>query len=311
MRTVNRSRAAGMLAITTVTIWSCASLIEIETPTTEELGQFISNLLLSPEVSCESLRSAFDVEYLELADTPDEAGMPYEEHWISTEDGELLRTWYLPTQLDRGMVILSMGASGELPCYLLHARLLVHNGWSVVMYEYRGFGLSSGETDINSLHTDLTAVLEWTVDYTDRDAVTLYGISLGTIPSVAIAVERPELVNGVVLDSPAAMELELARLTRVLGDQTQEIIEQLALPLRMTDLAWSLERPLLVLQGAQDAITPLWSVEIVFERAPGSKELVLFSDLGHAGAAFHDTGTYTFHLERFLSELWGQYTPLE
>ncbi len=283
---------------------------EIDTPTTEELGQFITDLLLHPQTSCEQLRTVFEVEYLTVVDTPDEAGMPYEEHWVSTEDGELLRVWYLPTRLDRGLIVFSMGAAGELPCYLYVASLLVNNGWTVVMYEYRGFGASSGETDINALHTDLTAVLEWTLDYTGRDAVTLLGISLGTLPSVAVAVERPDVVNGVVLDSPAAMGLELTRFTRVLGDQTQEIIDQLAAPLLMAELAWSLEQPLLVFQGELDPITPPWSVEIVFERASGPKDLVMFADLSHAGAPYHDTGTYTFYLEQFLSKLWGQYTPL-
>jgi pimeloyl-ACP methyl ester carboxylesterase len=288
--------------------WSCAPIPDIETPTTDELGQFITNLLLRPEVTCEQLRASFEVEYLTLVDTPDQAGMPYEEHWVATEDGELLRVWYLPTKLDRGMVVLSLGAAGELPCYLFAARLLLNNGWSVVMYDYRGFGESSGETDINTLHVDLAAVLDWTVAYTGRESVTLFGISLGTLPSVAVAVDRPDVVNAVVLDSPASMGLEIARFARALGDQTQTIVDQLVYPLRTEEVVEGLQQPLLVYLSELDWITPPWSMQLIFERAAGPKELVVFDDLGHAAGPYHDTGTYTFYLERFLSQVWQQYT---
>jgi pimeloyl-ACP methyl ester carboxylesterase len=212
-----RCRISRVAPVTVALICACAPVPTVETPTTDELGRLISNLLLRPEITCEVLRATFAVEYLPIVETPDQAGMAYEEHWVSTEDGELLRTWYLPTRLDRGTVVFSLGASGSMPCYLFITRLLVHNGWSVVMYEYRGFGVSSGEPNINALHTDLAAVLDWTIKYTGRESVTLLGVSLGTLPSVAVAVDRPDIVNGIVLDSPASMGLEVARFARALG----------------------------------------------------------------------------------------------
>ena len=50
-------------------------------------------------------------------------------------------------------------------------------------------------------------------------------------------------------------------------------------------------------------------MRLIYERAAGPKELVVFEELVHAAGPYHDTGTYTFHLERFLSQLWEQYTP--
>ncbi|MBU0617413.1 MAG: lysophospholipase [Planctomycetes bacterium] len=309
MIVASRFRTIRVASVTIALVCACAPVPAIETPTTDELGQFITNLLLRPEITCELLRATFAVEYLPIVETPDQAGMTYEEHWVSTEDGELLRVWYLPTRLDRGTVVFSLGASGAMPCYLFVTRLLVHNGWSVVMYEYRGFGASSGEPNVNALHTDLAAVLDWTVDYTGEEKVTLFGVSLGTLPSVAVAVDRPDIVNAVVLDSPASMGLEVARFARALRDQTQAIIDQLASPLVPEELAAALEQPLLVFLSELDWITPPWSVQIIYERAAGPKELVTFIELGHAAGPYHDTGTYTFHLERFLSRVWRQYTP--
>jgi pimeloyl-ACP methyl ester carboxylesterase len=310
MFNIATSRALGIAAVTIALSNGCAPLSQIETPTTDELGRFISNLLLRPEITCAQLRATFAVDYLPIVETPDQAAMAYEEHWVPTADGQLLRVWYLPARLDRGTIVFSLGASGSMPCYLFVTRLLVHNGWSVVMYEYRGFGESSGAPDILSLHVDLAAVLDWTIGYTGRDQVTLLGVSLGTLPSVAIAVDRPDVVNGVVLDSPASMGLEVARFARALGEQTQAIIDQLPLSLLPEELASALQQPLLVFLNGRDWITPPSSVQLIYERAAGPKELVMLTALGHASGPYHDTGTYTFHLERFLSQVWQQYTPL-
>ena len=170
-----------VLLLTFVLASSCVPPAEIPALTTEELNLVISGLIFDPEVTCEDLRRAFNVEYLPIVDTPDELGVAYEEHWLPIDD-DFLRVWYLPTALDRGTVVLSQGSFGTLPCYLFHARMLAHNGWSVVMYEYRGIGESGGERSVGGLEEDLTTVVDWARAYVEREQVTLFGLSLGAIP---------------------------------------------------------------------------------------------------------------------------------
>ncbi len=289
---------------------SCAPPADIELPTPEELANALSHLIMHSDVTCDELRTSFDVEYLPIVETPDEIGLAYEEHQVPTDDGQLLRVWYLPTSLDRGTVVMSQGCVGPMECYLFVTRMLVHNGWSVVIYDYRGFGGSSGEPDINSLHADLTAVVEWTVEYTGREMLTLLGVSIGAIPSVIVAIDRPDLVNGVILDSPVALGREIQRFEFTLGEQTQAFIDQLAPELLAEELIAEMEQPLLVFQSGVDTITLPESVQLFYDRAAGPKELITFTYLGHASGPYHDTGTYTYYLETFLSKLWRQYTPL-
>lgn len=290
---------------------SCAPPAEIPTLTIDQLSLVLSELIFYPEVTCEELRRAFDVEYLPLVDTPDQIGLTYEEHWLPTEGNNRLRVWYLPTNLDRGTVVLSQGALGAMPCYLFHTRMLAHNGWSVVMYEYRGFGGSEGRPDIGAMQADLEAVLDWARAYTGRERVTLMGVSLGAIPSVAVAVNRPEAVNGVVLDSPVVMSAMIRRLEFALRSQTQEFIDRLAPELLTEDLVEYLHQPLLILLGERDRVTTPASVQLIYDRAAGPKQIVRFPGVTHASEPFRDTGTYTYHLEAFLSALWSQLAPLE
>ena len=296
----------GFLFATVVITNGCALEAIVPPPSTDDLSVFLSDLLLHPRQSCESLRKIFDVEYLPLVDTPDQAGFNYEEHWVSASDGTQLCVWYLPGDLDRGAVLVSLGAAGCMPCYLFHAQLLTHDGWSVVLYDYRGYGGSGGQPDIAALPDDLEAVLDWTRDYTQRKRVTLMGVSLGTMPSVAVAARRPDAVNGVVLDSPLALGVLVGRYGSVLGGLAPELVEQLAPQTVSEDLVSAVRQPLLIFEGEKDRVTPPSSVQIIYERAAGPKQLVSFPGLGHARAPFRDTGTYLYYLESFLSTIWGQ-----
>ncbi len=289
----------------------CVRPAEIPDLDTDELTLVLSRLVLQPQITCAQLRESFGVDYLPLVDTPDQIGLRYGEYWVPTEDGALLRVWYLPTRLHRGVVILSGGAAGSLPCYLFHARLLVHDGWTVVMYEYRGFGESSGSADIRKLPTDLQAVLDWTRAQTGRQPVTLMGVSLGSVPSIAVAAARPEAVNGLILDSPVAMGAELQRLDFVLADRTELFIDRLPRNLVSERVISAVHQPLLVLAGQADALTTPASVELLLDRAGGPRSLVLFPGIAHARAVFADTGAYAYAVESFLASIWDQREPLQ
>jgi pimeloyl-ACP methyl ester carboxylesterase len=311
MYQTNWRRPALLLLVTSFIISGCIQLPLVPASTTDELSMVLSDVVFDPNVTCDELRRAFDVEYLPDVSTPDEVGVDYEEHWLPTDDGKSLRVWYLRTSLNRGLVVLSAGAYGEMACYLFHAQLLVDRGWEVVMYEYRGIGGSDGDPDISRLEGDLAMVVNWTRDYTAHDQVTLMGISLGTIPSVAVAVAQPEEINGVILDSPVAMGAMFERLQFALRSQTQTLIDLLAPDLVSEDLVERLYQPLLIFVGEKDRLTPLPMAELLYDRAAGPKEIVRFPGVGHAREPFRDTGAYIYYLETFLSSVWSQYVPLE
>lgn len=278
----------------------------VATPANEsEMGLVLSELVLDPEKTCAELQEDFRLEYIDLPATPDELGLAWEEYFIESADGTIIRVWYLPSALDRGLVVQSQGASGIMPCYLFVPYLLVQNGWSVVVWDYRGFGGSTGEPDIAEFGTDLQAVVDFGVNLTGHPAATLVGISLGSIPSVDAAVALPDKVNAVVLDSPAAMESQIERLSFALREQTEAFLQVLAPSLLTQSLVADMHQPLLVFLHEYDYITPPRTVQDIYDRAAGEKEIVRF-ELPHARGPYYATGTYEYHLERFLSRVWGQ-----
>ena len=77
--------------------------------------------------------------------TPAAAGLPSADVDIATEDCERLHGWWI---LARGRavghVLLCHGNAGNVGDRLLHAALLTSAGFDVLLFDYRGYGRSSG-----------------------------------------------------------------------------------------------------------------------------------------------------------------------
>lgn len=268
----------------------------------------LSRLVLQPYVTCEQLKTGLGLEHLEPIPDPAAAGLPYEEYWLPTADYELIRTWYLPTNLDRGVIVLSMGAAGDISCYLFVANLLTDNGWSVVLYDNRGFGLSTGSPSLSALDPDLELVVDWACARSARSKVTVLGISLGSIPAVAVAARRPDAVNALVLDSPVALGKEIERFSGVLGGLTTSLLELIDPRLLPEKMIAQVNLPLLIYLHENDIITPPATVETIYERAAGYKVMVRFDGLPHVASSYYRTAQYTYYLESFLTPIWSEKT---
>lgn len=157
-----------------------------------------NDFALSPELTCEQLRVDFGVPDLPTVNDPSELGIAFEEASVTTSNNQTLRVWYIPAEPDRGTVLLTYGGVGEMRCYLLLTKYLHADGWSMVMFDLEGFGGSTGQPSLSTLVIDHNAVLDWTLARTGRPQVTLMGVSVGTIPSVAQAAARPVVPHGTV-----------------------------------------------------------------------------------------------------------------
>lgn len=273
-------------------------------PGPEELNDVLSGILLDPAKSCERLRDDFRLYFLSTVDTPDEAGLDYLTHWVLKPDGTVLQVWYLPANLDRGTIVLSNGASGNKACYLFVARLLVYNGWSVFTYDYQGFGASEGQASLASLPSDLETVVDWARRITGREKITLAGISIGSIPSIAVAASRPDAVNGLILDSPVALDAELDRFNALLGGQANEVVRRLDSALISDEVIRDVAQPVLILSSERDFLTPPGTVQRLADRAAGNVTLMRFDGIDHALGPYLRTAEYVFQIENFLSGVW-------
>lgn len=292
------------LAITSLNFYGCIFQPKAEPLTNARAVALLDQVIFNPSISCAELRDVFGVDYLPLAETPADVELDYDQFYVTTFDNNALRAWFIPALQERGVVLISTGAAGTMPCYMYTVRILVANGWSVMLYDYRGFGGSSGYPQITALAADLDAMLDWTRAYTGKKQITLMGISLGSVPSIAIAAKRPEDINGVILDSAVVLSMEALRVARFLGEIGTQVAELLPQELRSEDLIDTVRAPLLYFQNQDDLLTPPAMVQTLYDRTVSDKTLISFEGVGHARGVFRETEIYAIALETFLVKVW-------
>uniref|UniRef100_UPI00404A1014 alpha/beta hydrolase n=1 Tax=Fulvivirga sp. TaxID=1931237 RepID=UPI00404A1014 len=121
--------------------------------------------------------------------TPDSISWSYEQAVVVTEDGAQINTWTYAAnpKTDKDTVlILAYPDAGNMSYFVYHAATLANAGYTVVTFDYRGFGQSS-DFQINpdylyytEFSLDLEAVVEKTAqNFTDKK-IGIWCMSMGT-----------------------------------------------------------------------------------------------------------------------------------
>ena len=113
--------------------------------------------------------------------SPGEYGINFEEFFVETLDGEKIHLWYLPTSNEQNIVLLEChGNAGNmglrLPCLSATRSQL---GVGVCIFDYRGFGSSSGTPSEAGMLKDLDAVFNWLKKRLNGGKIILHGRSVG------------------------------------------------------------------------------------------------------------------------------------
>ncbi len=203
------------------------------------------------------------------------AGPGAQDVGIDTEDGERLHGWWVPARTAcRGHVLLCHGNAGDVRDRIPHVRLLAAAGFDVLVFDYRGYGASSGRPTVEGTRRDARAARDALLARASSRRVLYLGESLGAAVALALAVERPPA--GLVLQSAFTSVRDMAALHYPFVPRAvvPGAYESLALVSR-------LRAPLLVLHGERDELVPASHGERLFAAAPEPKAIHVFPGLGH------------------------------
>jgi fermentation-respiration switch protein FrsA (DUF1100 family) len=223
-------------------------------------------------------------------DTPADFGLASRELAIETDDGERLHGWWVQADENRlGHVLLCHGNAGNVGDRVLHAQLLCAAGFDVLLFDYRGYGRSTGRPGEQGTYRDARAARAALLREpgTDSSRVFYLGESLGGAVALALALELPP--RGLMLQSTFTGVRDMAR-------RHYPLIPAALVPDAYPSLRLiaGLTAPLLVLHGELDEIVPLSHGLALFEAAPEPKRIHVFPGLGHndvvqvAGSAYAD-----------------------
>ena len=147
---------------------------------------------------------------------PPQFGLRFEEVRFDSEDGTRLHAWFLPAAPPvRGTIIFFHGNAANISNHLVAVRWLPPAGYSVLLFDYRGYGKSEGFPDRASAIADGAAAIRYVRKRPDVDArrLIVYGQSLGgALAMSALAEAGTEGVRALVVESSFRSYREIARL---------------------------------------------------------------------------------------------------
>ncbi len=212
-----------------------------------------------------------------IEQTPADFGLAYRDLTLETEDGESLHGWWIPARAPSlGHVLLSHGNAGNIGDRVLHARLLTSAGFDVLVFDYRGYGQSTGSPSEEGTYRDARAARRGLLaqEGVEESRILYLGESLGAAVVLPLALEAPP--RGLVLQSAFTSVRDIARVH-------YPFLPRAAVPDAYPSLRRirQLESPLLVLHGESDEIVPVDHGRALFEAAPEPKDIRVFSSAGH------------------------------
>jgi uncharacterized protein len=217
---------------------------------------------------------------------------------FSTADSVRLAGWYLEAIPPRkGITILMLhGNVGVLPRYVPDAQFMRQRGFNVLLFNYRGFGMSDGVTESEAtLDRDAAAALRYLTKERgiNPQSVAFVGASFGAPIAANLAARSPcravALVSGI---ASAKRQMQLAR-----PWVPALVLDNLSSPLDTVRMIGRAKCPVLVIHGGNDTVVPMTDAQAVYDAARPPKRLIVVPEGGHG----FDAVDHAIFLEPMIS----------
>jgi uncharacterized protein len=237
--------------------------------------------------------------------TPRDFGRAYEPLTIETVDGERLRAWLIPHSQPRALVVYFHGNGANLSNWTPILTGIVRQGYSVLAFDYRGYGVSTGRPTEKGLFRDVDAILDhvWT-KLKPSGPVIYWGRSLG-VSMAAYAASRsradlsgPPEPSGLILESgfPDARSLFRAPSPMAL----LALFSTYRFP--ATRFLGNSQVPVLVMHGDADTVISYEQGRALYERIGGPKQFFTIRGGDHNDAAAPDERAYWSAVRNFVDQ---------
>lgn len=233
---------------------------------------------------------------------PEDYGIPAdqsEEVWMETDDGEMLYGWYLRARNPIASALYCHGNTGNLtnPAHLMPH--LLRSGINVLLFDYRGYGKSSGRATVSGVVADTLAAARYYDELRPKHLPSiLFGFSLGGAIAAQVIEQHP--FDGLILQSTFTTLPDIARVT----------FPRLPVHLfsgRVFDSMRVLRKvrvPVLILHGTEDEACPCWMADALYEACGSADKRILRVAGGlHKDLWERDADGLVAAIDRFTSKL--------
>lgn len=166
-----------------------------------------------------------------------------------------------------------------------------HHGYSIIIYDYSGYGESEGTANEQQVYNDVQAVYNYLINVKNLkpENIIAYGHSLGTAIATQLAEDNP--VAGLVLESPFTTAFRVKTVYPIIPFDKFTSIKKIK----------TINTPVLIAHSQDDTIIPYWHGVELFETANQPKTFISFENDGHVGITHNEKFWQAF--EKFVATL--------
>ena len=210
----------------------------------------------------------------ELRFSPPSLGLQFENVWFSSSGGVLLHGWWLPVNDAHGSVLFCHGNAGNIADRLWIAALLQKMSLNVFLFDYRGYGRSSGQPSETGLYADALAAYDTVITKTNLP-VFVFGHSLGGAVAADLATKKN--LAGLVLQSTFTSLTDMGKKlyprlpAKLLTPENYDSLKKIA----------AIKCPVLIAHHQTDSLVPYPMGQALFKAALDPKTFVELQDGNH------------------------------
>ncbi|MBQ7412912.1 MAG: alpha/beta fold hydrolase [Alphaproteobacteria bacterium] len=197
---------------------------------------------------------------------------------LTMTDGTRVMTWYAPRKTGKPALLFFHGNAGQIARFAPQLISFVHQGYPVMMVEYRGFAQTPGHLRQDTAFSDAAAAFDFLKEKGHSKIVAM-GYSFGSAVAVGLADRRP--IDGLILMAPfesleqfiAETPIPFARYILKDSYPSSELIRDVYVPI-------------LMIHGKRDLLIPSDHAERLYGLAGSAHRQLKLTDDDHSSVFF-------------------------
>ena len=208
--------------------------------------------------------------------------------------------WYFINPKAKTIIVFNHGNAGNISHRLAFAETFTKCGASVFLFDYRGYGQSSGKATVNGIVNDGLSAYNYVrqqLGYAPQDII-VAGESIGS--GVACTVASNRQCDRLLLLAPLRSLASVCKF----HFPFLRIYPDFVFPGTQLANIKTIKRihvPVLLIHGQKDLTVPFDNSQDLLLAANNPKKLVSLPHCGHNDIGFYDTGIYENALREFIT----------
>ena len=227
------------------------------------------------------------------------SGLPLEDVWLSVDEEVTVFGWFINAGATSPVILWCHGNAGNVSHRLENIRLLYQRGISIFIFDYRGYGRSTGTPTEVGFYQDALVCYDYLIHQRDISAERLivFGRSLGSGVAAEVTDRRP--TAGLIVEG-SFPSIQAMSDHHYFGLPARWVMD---VEFNLTQKVRDLKVPLLVIHGERDSIVPMFMGKQVFDTASEPKWWHAVSNAGHNDVPFVGGESYFREIDAFLQRV--------